>query len=405
MAGSISLEAGLADHGTRRNIPDQSGALPMNAIFKTVLPKRRVNIISAISATAEARNTSAPRIGTEILRLATGRQRLSWKHYFLYGAHMPGLSDAQRAEFLGDPVMRNMNNVLSPSIAGLIGDKHLVDQVLTRCGIAVAGIRAVAAVGRLDSACEVLRNPAEIKAFLTGTPLPFFGKPCNESRSIGAVSVVERDGEMLILGDGSRITADDFAREITALFPNGYIFQNLMVPHPDLARIVGPVIASLRVVTVRLGGDVLPLYSAMKMPGKGQMVDDVVSIINTLCAVDLTSGRILRGQDACRMGGTPMPLQPVTGATLAGAQLPLWPETVRLAVDCHAPFLRQGLLATDIAITPEGPKVIELNSHPLHGFYQKCFTRGFWNADIAPIMTEVLADFGHRKATRTLPYP
>lgn len=377
----------------------------MTAIFKTEVPTRQVDLVPAIAAAAKARNVPPPRIGIEILRLATGRQRLSWGDYFLYGAHVPGFSDAERQEFIGDIVLRNMNNVLSPQLGDFLVDKHLVDHLLVRCGIPVAGVSAVAAVGRLDSAVAVLRSPAEIVAFLASTPLPFFGKPGNRSRSIGAVSVVGREGEVLVLGDGSRITAADFAREITALFPNGYIFQKLLVPHPDLARIVGPVIASVRIVTVRLGGDTLPLYAAMKMPGKGQMVDDIVSVINTMCAIDLTTGRILRGQDARQLGGTPMPLQPVTGVPLQGAELPLWPEAVRLAIDTHALFLRQGLLATDIAITPDGPKVIEVNSHPLHGFYQKCFNRGFWNADIAPIMTEALAEYGHRKATRALRYP
>ncbi|OYW57098.1 MAG: hypothetical protein B7Z31_10060 [Rhodobacterales bacterium 12-65-15] len=377
----------------------------MSEIFKTRVPKRPVAVVGAIAAAAAARNVSSTTIGAEILRLGTGRQRLSLEDYFLYGAHVPGKTKVERDEFLGDTVMLAMNKVLTPLLGGFFGNKLLVDQVLTRSGVAVAGTRAVAAVGRLHSACEVLRSPPEIMAFLIRTPLPFFGKPCNGTRSIGAVSVVGRDGERLTLGDGSRITVAEFAREITALFPNGYIFQDLMVPHPDLARIVGPVIASVRIVTVRARGDILPLYSAMKMPGKGQMVDDIVSVINTMCAVDLTNGRILRGQDACQLGGTPMPLQPVTGLPLARAELPLWPKTVQLAIDTHAPFLRQGLLATDIAITPDGPKVIEVNSYPLHGFYQKCFNRGFWNADIAPIMTQALAEFGHHKATRALRYP
>ena len=94
----------------------------MTFVFKTELPKRRVYIVTAIAAAAEARNLSAPRIGVEILRLGTGRQRLSTKDYFLYGAHAPGLTEAERAEFLGDQIMLNMNNVLSPLLAGFLGE-------------------------------------------------------------------------------------------------------------------------------------------------------------------------------------------------------------------------------------------------------------------------------------------
>lgn len=380
----------------------------MSSVIKTEIPKRAVNLMTAIAAAAEARQVSPLRIGAELVRFGRGRQRLSWPDYFLYGVHQPWLTATERAEFLGDEVLRALNDTLGGGGAGLGGmllDKLLTDQMLTRCGIPVAGVRAVASTAKIASAYEVLRTPAAIEAFLTTTPLPFFGKPAHASRSVGAISIVGREGATLILGNGQRETAAGLAAGIVRLFPDGYLFQNLLQPHPDLARIVGPVIASVRLVTVRLPTDVVPLYAAMKMPGAGQMVDDIVSVVNTMCAIELSTGRIIRGQDACKMGGTPMPANPVTGTVLAGTEMPLWPQTVRLALDTHLLFRRQGILATDIAITPEGPKVIELNSHPLHGFYQKCFTRGFWNPDFAPVLTEALAGFGHRKATRKLAYP
>jgi hypothetical protein len=58
-----------------------------------------------------------------------------------------------------------------------------------------------------------------------------------------------------------------------------------------------------------------------------------------------------------------------------------------------------------VAVTPSGPRIIELNGSPQHGFYQKVFARGFWNPEIAPLMTAALADCGHRQATKDLPYP
>lgn len=380
----------------------------MPPIFKTVVPTRTVNLNDALVATSRARGISPVRVATEIIRLNLGRQRLTWKEYFLYGAHQAGLAPGDRAEFLGDGVMRAMNDALNQrplGINGLIADKLLTNLVLTRCGLPVAGIRGVAVKNSIASPYPILRNPEDFGRFLRDQPLPFFGKPVQGSRSVGAVSVVGREAETLIFGDGSRTTISDFAAEAFRQFAGGYMLQDLIQPHPDLARIVGPVISSLRIVTVRVGAEIVPLYSAMKMPGAGQMVDDIVSLINTLCSVDLATGRIVRGQDACRLGGTEMAVNPVTGATLAGAGLPFWQEAKALALNVHAVFGNPGLLGTDIALTDTGPRVIEVNSYPLHGFYQKCFARGFWNADIAPIMTEALASAGHRKATKRLRFP
>jgi len=380
----------------------------MSEIFKTKAPKRSINLVAAIAAVARDRQVSPPRIVAEILRLNRGRQRLSWQEYFLYGAYRPGLTAAERSAFLGGSVMRAVNEVFAVrgrGVAGLLADKLLTDQLLTNCAIPVAGVRAVAVAGQLRAACPVLSDPPALAAFLASTPLPFFGKPVHVSRSVGAVSVVARDGTLLVLGNGQQAPAATFARDVFRDFPDGYLFQNLMQPHPELARIVGPVIASVRIVSIRIGSGVVPLYAAMKMPGPGQMVDDVVSVINTMCAIGLDTGRILRGQDSCKFGGTDMLANPVSGTILRGAQLPHWPEVVALAGAAHALFLRQGIVGADIAITPDGPRVIELNSYPMHGFYQKCFARGFWNADIAPVVTEALARAGHRKPTRDLRLP
>ena len=71
----------------------------------------------------------------------------------------------------------------------------------------------------------------------------------------------------------------------------------------------------------------------------------------------------------------------------------------------HALFPRQGILGPDIALTPDGPKITEVNSNPSHGFYQKSLARGFMNAEIAPQITAALAEFGHHKPTRALRYP
>jgi len=380
----------------------------MQPIFKTVIPNRSVNLNDALVTTSRARGISPVRVAGEILRLNLGRQGLTWKEYFLYGAHQAGLTPDDRAEFLGDGVMRAINDALNKrprDINGLIADKLLTNLVLTRCGLPVAEIRGVAVKSGTSSPYPILQSPEDFASFLRDQPLPFFGKPVHGSRSLGAVSVVGREGDTLILGDASRATISDFTAGAFKHFAGGYLIQDLVQPHPDLARIVGPVISSVRIVTVRVGTEILPLYSAMKMPGPGQMVDDIVSLINTMCSVDLATGRIVRGQDACRLGGTEMPFNPVTGATLAGAALPSWQEAKALALNAHATFGSLSMLGTDIALTETGPRMIELNSYPHHSFYQKCFARGLWNGDIAPILTEALASAGHRKPTRKLRFP
>jgi Sugar-transfer associated ATP-grasp len=301
-----------------------------------------------------------------------------------------------------------MNMVLTPAdgpLQGLATDKLLTDMVLTRAGIDVAPIRAVVVAAEAIAPYPVLTDAAAVRRFLLETQMPVFGKPTHGARSVGAVSIVDRQGETLVLGDGRTVGAEALADEILRSFPKGYLFQDLMQPHPELAQLIGPVIGSVRVVTLRIGAEVVPIYAAMKMPGPGQMVDDIASYINTMCSVDYRTGRVVRGQDARRLGGAVLERNPVSGAILAGAVLPLWPEVMQQARDVHRILHRQGVVGADYVITPAGPRVTEVNANPMHAFYQKCFARGFWNADIAPQMTEALAGFGHRAPTKAIPFP
>jgi hypothetical protein len=59
----------------------------------------------------------------------------------------------------------------------------------------------------------------------------------------------------------------------------------------------------------------------------------------------------------------------------------------------------------DFGLTDRGPVVVELNTHPGMAFYQKTMARGFWNPDLAPVLTEALAECGHRRPTRKMPLP
>ena len=377
-------------------------------------PGRNFDFAQALDWAARARGVSALRVAIEIIRLSNGRQGLSRQDYFLNGAHQPGLTAQERQEFIGQGVLSRINRTLTPKanegLGGLFTDKVLTDLVLGATGLPQARVRALAAPFRPQMPYRVLTGAAEIAAFLTkpGT-LPIFGKPVHASTSLGAISIIDRTGDVLLLGDGREVPASALAAEIGSSYPDGYLFQELMLPHPELAALVGPVIGTLRVVTLRVGGQIKPLYAALKMPGAGKMVDGISSFIHTMAGVDHQTGKLVRGQDMRRLGGIAMLVNPVTGATIEGAQLPDWPAALDLALRVHALFPRQGILGPDIALTPDGPKITEVNSNPSHDVYQKSFVRGFMNADIAPQIIAALGEFGHKTPNKTpnksLPYP
>lgn len=80
---------------------------------------------------------------------------------------------------------------------------------------------------------------------------------------------------------------------------------------------------------------------------------------------------------------------PTSGAQVVGAMLPHWDETLKTACDAHAVFPEFGICGFDIAVTADGPKVLEYNDNPSHMLYQIAAGRGLVNANLAPIWQAV----------------
>jgi glutathione synthase/RimK-type ligase-like ATP-grasp enzyme len=60
----------------------------------------------------------------------------------------------------------------------------------------------------------------------------------------------------------------------------------------------------------------------------------------------------------------PVPVHPMTGERIEGFQLPFWKESVELALRAHETLPTIALVGWDIALTAEGPVIIEGNSTP-----------------------------------------
>jgi hypothetical protein len=100
---------------------------------------------------------------------------------------------------------------------------------------------------------------------------------------------------------------------------------------------------------------------------------------NLLCSVDLATGRL--GIAYGTRVGRRLMIQsierhPVLGTPFAGFQLPDWAELIRVAEKCADAFPELPLLGNDIALTSEGPLVIEVNTSPGYAIPQIVCGRG-----------------------------
>lgn len=376
-------------------MPSKHPAATAKVLTARAKPKV-IDIQAQVIFAAQARGVSPFRIAADVVRRRLGRQRLSSQDYFLLGLYRPDLSEADRAAFVSEHEVSRLNGKLQPplehAVYGLMNSKLMTEVLLRGMGMPCATTVAVARATPARLPCEVLVGADAVEGFLRAdNRFPLFGKPDGSSLGVGAASFLDRDGDMLLMGDGTRVPVRRLALEIARDYPTGYVFQTLLRPHPDLARLIGPTVGTLRVLSLRFAGGPAPLYAMLKLPGPGAMVDGALSGSNAAAIIDPESGQIRRAQLLSDPIGKDLLHSHVTGVALPGATLPHFAEAVELALDAHRLFPHLGVLGSDVILTDKGPILNELNANPLAGLVQKAMGRGLLNDAFKAKYREALA--------------
>jgi hypothetical protein len=153
------------------------------------------------------------------------------------------------------------------------------------------------------------------------------------------------------------------------------LVQPHLVNHPAIVDLSNGVLATVRVVTCRDESDGYePTHAILRMARGAQATVDNYHAGGIAASVAIETGELGEATD---MGGNAATgwreTHPDTGARITGRTLPLWAETLALARHAHAAFPFCTVIGWDIAITPDGPVVIEGNSSPDVDIMQRPF--------------------------------
>lgn len=162
------------------------------------------------------------------------------------------------------------------------------------------------------------------------------------------------DGDAYRDKAGRRIPPSRFAEQIRH---HDCIVQRFVENHHRVAPITNGALAALRIVTGMNGrGQAEFVTSLMALPhGESE-----TTIGGITCAIERETGRITR---ALKPIDDRVSRHPDTGAPIVGVVLPFWRESIDLVLRAHATaFPRLAFLGWDIALTEDGPLLIEANS-------------------------------------------
>ncbi len=169
-------------------------------------------------------------------------------------------------------------------------------------------------------------------------------------------------------GDGVVILENVLdAADLKKRLPRGrgvFVVQERMRTHPALQDLALDALPTVRIVTIvdEVGAPEVVSATFRFASMAGARVDSMKAG-GLIAAVDLPVGTL---GIACEgYGGGDHLVHPVTGARIVGRVLPDWPAAKGLVRRAHADaFSDYALIGWDVALTPDGPALIEGNGKP-----------------------------------------
>lgn len=338
----------------------------------------------------------------EALPLRLGKQRIGISEYFEYGLWNPALSAHERAEFIGwrtsAELDRRFNNDYSRVLAN---DKLINYLILNALGFPIPRPLATYSVNRRRIANEIsLRTRDEVRSFLTSTNYPIFVKPISAGYGRGVSGLAGFDGTHVKLLDGASVEFEKFFAPFDFLPFQGMLFQECAASHPAIQELTGsPAICCIRMICLVTRQETIVHTAFFKVVTGRNMLDNFShgDYGNLLATVDTEHGVITH---AIRRMGPEGAIErhPDTGMPLIGFRLPNWESAIALAKEATRHFPGLGIQNWDVALTPTGPVLIELNTESELAVPQAIHRRGMMDARLRHALRTLDAE---RQATAT----
>lgn len=335
-----------------------------------VLALRLCTLASVSSRAAEGYGISRVRAARLALRLRR-RNGFDVEGSLLDGLLDPAMDDRVRFAHIGTTMRRAAQDRLNPVSLEPFSEQKLVFYDYCRA----SGVPVPAVYGTLGAAGgwsrlsgAVFSGREAFAAFLDEIPGDIVVKPSFGNRGADVRVIVRTDGGLTDLR-GAPVDAAALHDEICAGGESDvHLVQERLRNHPEIEEIAGsPVLQTLRLVTiVRPDGSVLLLTAVLKLAVGTADTDNFHNgeTGNGYALVTQDDGRLgdLTLRAPAGLGLRLTPTVPRTGVQVAGRRVPFFDEACELVRRASLLMLPMRTLGWDVALTPDGPVVLEANN-------------------------------------------
>jgi hypothetical protein len=248
------------------------------------------------------------------------------------------------------PLLAWLNDRLGPRDAADLTDKRRFHNRVSGLGLPTIPILAEFDRGSILHKCAPRDYPAS----------HLFSKFADRLQGEGARAWLRQADGSYSEDRGARLTLAALHEALSAQsFEHPVILQPRITNHRELQALSGKGLSTVRVLTMRDTSGVIEVALACFRMAVGSLVADNFAAGGLASPVALDDGRLGVAVFKSRPGI--FIAHPDTGAIIAGRTLPHWSEVKRLVLAAHQEFKALPSIGWDIAITDNGPVIVEGN--------------------------------------------
>ena len=169
------------------------------------------------------------------------------------------------------------------------------------------------------------------------------------------IVAVTKKGKSLTLSDKS-ISIDAL---IEASIDTSFLVQEFLKQHDALNKFNSSTVNTLRIISTRWNDDVHILAAMIRIGAKEDKIVDNADAGGAFVAIDIEKG--ILNEYGYFYNKPRAKKHPITGVEYKDYKIPYWKETMQLIKDLHPVLFGFATIGWDIAITPDGPVIVEIN--------------------------------------------
>ena len=303
----------------------------------------------------------------DVLRLRAAGKGVGVDLYYGLRLFEPNRTWQQKSEYVGLWIKDRLYRVQDPDTLQLFKDKLRAAVFFQDHDIPSPPILAATHTTIDVPGMVALHSPEALKAWLAEqAPYPLFSKPSASYGGFGNVLIetFDRTGGRLVFRDGGSVSLDDFAARHGAPGKSTLIFQEVLRPHPEMAALIGPRLATARVMVLNDRRDPEIYRLGLRIPAGNSMVDNFRGgeSGNLLARIDPETGKARDVLAAIGVDWRAITHSPDTGQSFEGFTLPDWEEATALLLRASRAVRGLKIQSWDVAFTDKGPVLLENNT-------------------------------------------